>query len=40
MSRRSFSVRALVLASILAVTLALLPLATVLADGGSVILPH
>ena len=40
MSLRSFSPRAFVLAWILAVALALLPLATVLADGGSVIYPH
>jgi heme/copper-type cytochrome/quinol oxidase subunit 4 len=40
MSLRSFSVRAFVLAWILAIALALLPLATVLADGGSVIYPH
>ena len=40
MSLRSFSVLAFVLAWILAIALALLPLATVLADGGSVIYPH
>lgn len=40
MSLRSFSLRAFVLAWVLAVVLALLPLATVLADGGGVILPH
>ena len=40
MSARSFSPRSLIVALILAVALALLPLATVLADGGSTILPH
>jgi hypothetical protein len=40
MSRRSFSLRALVLAWILAAAFALLPVATVLADGGSTILPR
>ena len=40
MSARSFSPRSLIVALILVVALALLPLATVLADGGSTILPH
>jgi heme/copper-type cytochrome/quinol oxidase subunit 4 len=40
MSLRRFSLRAFVLAWILAVALALLPLATVLADGGPTIYPH
>lgn len=40
MSHRSFSLRAFVLAWILAVALALLPLATVLADGGTTIYPR
>ena len=40
MSRRLFTLRAFVLAWILAMALALLPLATVLADGGSIIYPR
>jgi hypothetical protein len=40
MSLRPFSLRVFVLAWILATALALLPLATVLADGGSTIFPH
>ncbi len=40
MSLRLFSLRALVLAWILAVALALLPVATVLADGGPTIIPR
>jgi hypothetical protein len=40
MSTRNFSVRAFILAWILALALALLPLATALADGGVTMYPH
>lgn len=40
MSRRSFSLRAFLVAWILALALALLPLVTVLADGGPTIFPR